>query len=199
MTRYFIIGLLFSYVTLTAQNIGSIEGVINDLGMKETLPFASVKLLKEDSLEVFQVSTTNFDGEYSFSDIPVGTYSIRTTYVGYPDLLLTNILISEERSKLFIDLEYPEDVQVVIAATVSQERLIKIEHHIPIIEEDAPKRGVILGVKDIKKMNTRSVRRITAPMYSPPPYHEERKKRKKKFFWMKAMSKNHSKPLDNSP
>ena len=57
---------------------GTIRGWVRDSKTGAPLPGATV-LLKGTSLG----SSTDLDGRYSIADIPAGTYTVRTSYVGY--------------------------------------------------------------------------------------------------------------------
>ena len=63
--------------TLWAQT-GSLTGTITDAESGETIPGANILLV-----ELGRGAASNADGEYTISKVPVGTYTLRVTFVGY--------------------------------------------------------------------------------------------------------------------
>ena len=62
---------------------GKVHGVVQDAATQQSVPFASVALIKaRDSSLVLGVET-NDKGEFSFNDVPRGRYLIRITGIGY--------------------------------------------------------------------------------------------------------------------
>jgi Ca-activated chloride channel homolog len=60
----------------------SISGVITDNKSKELIPFANVKLFKNDSV-LLTTTTSDINGEYCFTNLSAGNYKIQVEYVGY--------------------------------------------------------------------------------------------------------------------
>lgn len=87
---YFLL-LPFSIPLLWAQS--TIEGVVIDTDFGDILPFANVVLLDQNNGNaIVEGSTTDFDGKFSFTDLPVGTYTLEVSYVGYANTQITDIL-----------------------------------------------------------------------------------------------------------
>ena len=57
---------------------GAITGTVTDAEQGETIPGANVALA-----ELNRGAATNIDGEYTIENVPVGTYTLRVTFVGY--------------------------------------------------------------------------------------------------------------------
>lgn len=74
---YIVMVCLFTSASAFAQN-GTLTGTVTDSETGETVPGANVLLE-----EIQRGAATNSDGEYRISDIPVGTYTLRVTFVGY--------------------------------------------------------------------------------------------------------------------
>ncbi|MHB1688233.1 MAG: TonB-dependent receptor [Ignavibacteriaceae bacterium] len=70
--------IIFSIATTVLAASGNIEGYIKDVQTGETLPGANV-FLKGTSLG----AATDANGKYVIRNIPVGSYVIRISYVGY--------------------------------------------------------------------------------------------------------------------
>ncbi|MEX0748061.1 MAG: carboxypeptidase-like regulatory domain-containing protein, partial [Rhodothermales bacterium] len=70
--------LLATPVLALAQNTGKLSGVVTDAQTGETLPGANV------IIDGTQMGTaTDVDGNYFILGVPVGTYTIRASFVGY--------------------------------------------------------------------------------------------------------------------
>ncbi|MBN2731256.1 MAG: TonB-dependent receptor [Balneolaceae bacterium] len=69
---------LFLFVQLSwAQSTGTIEGQVTDAS-GETLPSANVYLV-----EIQKGAATDVNGNYTISDIPAGSYTLRVSFIGY--------------------------------------------------------------------------------------------------------------------
>lgn len=68
---------LFTAATALAQT-GSLSGTVTDAESGETLPGANVLIVQLD-----RGASTDVDGNFSIGNIPVGTYTVRITFIGY--------------------------------------------------------------------------------------------------------------------
>ncbi|WP_340106241.1 SusC/RagA family TonB-linked outer membrane protein [Rhodohalobacter sp. 8-1] len=68
--------LLFTFQLAYSQ--GSVSGTVTDARTGESLPGVSVVLT-----EIQRGASTNIDGEYTISDVPSGSYTLRASFVGY--------------------------------------------------------------------------------------------------------------------
>lgn len=71
-----LLSVLFLPMALFAQ--GAIEGTVTDQRTGESLPGATVFLVELD-----RGASTDIDGQYSFSNLAPGTYTLQVTFVGY--------------------------------------------------------------------------------------------------------------------
>ena len=81
------------------QKSGMIEGAVRDAETGEALPLATVRILGAS----FSV-TADPNGEFRLSELPAGQYTLQVSYVGYEDLVLRKVDISEGQ-RLWIPLE----------------------------------------------------------------------------------------------
>ncbi len=70
--------ILLKYFTVLASGTGNIEGYVKDAQTGEALPGASV-FLKGTSMGI----ATETNGTYAIRNVPVGSYVIRASYIGY--------------------------------------------------------------------------------------------------------------------
>ena len=142
--------------TLAYSQSQSIQGRIYDANTNEGLPFANVILLKDGIQKAG--TTTDLDGNYSFTGFDPGVYSVEAVYVGYPNARIEGVSVSASQS-LPLDIEMAEaeggvsleDLEVVVKA-----------YKIPLIRQDETASGNTLGGEDIKKLPTRSVGTLIA-------------------------------------
>lgn len=83
MKNYLYIGLMIISIMITNISVAQVGGVVTDAESKEPLSNATV-ILKSDAME--EVAQTNLQGEYFFSKIPKGNYTINVSYIGYENL-----------------------------------------------------------------------------------------------------------------
>lgn len=68
---------LFVCAVTYAQS-GIVTGVVTDATTGETMPAVTIQIV-----ELSQGTATNIDGEYTIINVPVGTYTLKATFVGY--------------------------------------------------------------------------------------------------------------------
>ncbi|MCK6618827.1 MAG: carboxypeptidase-like regulatory domain-containing protein [Cyclobacteriaceae bacterium] len=113
---FFLITLLVSY-TLQAQNLTqTLRGKIIDQVTQTPLPGATVIILNTDPL---MGATTDVDGEFKILKLPIGTYAIRVTFVGYKDFVLPNVVVNSGK-EVVLNIPIEEDIvqmeEIVITA-----------------------------------------------------------------------------------
>ncbi len=103
-----LIFLLFNFITS-----GQIKGIVVD-DHNHPLPSATLILLP-DSIP----SITNNKGRFSFSNLSLGLYEIRTSYLGYKDVI-TQIDIKDGRSKEVRIVMIPDD-EIIETLIITEE------------------------------------------------------------------------------
>ncbi len=120
---------------LCAQSLTqTIRGTVVDKISKTTLPGASVVLLGSNPLIG---TTSDFDGNFKILNVPVGTHSIRVSFVGYKEITIANIIVNSGKEVVFT-ATIDEDI------TQLQEIVVK-----PDIEKNKP-------LNDMATMSTRT-------------------------------------------
>ncbi|MGK0388117.1 MAG: hypothetical protein ACI94Y_000845, partial [Maribacter sp.] len=123
--KYFWITFLFAiqitYAQITyAQNTGAISGTILDKNSQETLIGATL------SVEGTELGTsTDIDGSYRVEGIPVGSYNIVATYVGYKSFTKFNIVVTSGNDNI-INFQMEEESVELEGAVVTSNRSISI-------------------------------------------------------------------------
>ena len=112
--------LIFLSIIAYSQ-IGTVEGVVLDKELDNSpLPFANV-FVKGTSIG----TTTDFDGNFSLSDIPSGTYTIVFSFVGYETLNLDNVVVEPNKfTQLSVGLGPGTNLldEVIVQVVTSRER-----------------------------------------------------------------------------
>jgi hypothetical protein len=75
--------------TAHAQNTGKIEGFVTDAKTGEPLPGVNV-IIPGSSMG----AATDLEGHYYIINVPVGTYEVRASMVGYAAITKTNVLVT---------------------------------------------------------------------------------------------------------
>ncbi|PZX53243.1 TonB-dependent receptor [Algoriphagus chordae] len=104
-----VLGLIFFMAinSLQAQHLTqTIRGTVIDQITKAPMPGATVVVLGSDPLIG---TTTDVDGDFKLADLPLGTYSLKASFIGFKEIVFPNIqLNSGKEVVLIIPLE--EDI-----------------------------------------------------------------------------------------
>lgn len=102
--------LLFLSVTLYAQNNGIINGKVTDKETTNPVPEATVSIVNTSLKTV-----TNAQGNFQFTDIPLGTYELKVTCLGYEAFIHTDVVVNSSR---------PADVQIeLLLSNITTEQI----------------------------------------------------------------------------
>lgn len=87
---------LFISATSFSQNLGMLKGNITDKETGEPLPFVRISLEKSPEVPIHR-ATTDFDGNFKFSNIKSDTFNIRIQFIGYTTQIFENIYIAPDQ------------------------------------------------------------------------------------------------------
>lgn len=158
MIRYFILFSLFlgGISTTWAQTTGSLQGKLTDEDSEETLPFATMALMQDDNQ--IAVIQSDYDGNYHFGNINVGTYSLVIVYTGYPSKTITDISISADQVRL-MDITISSVVTTEVIEVPAFDPIIKHDEHGGGAKRDAefiennPERGIGSAITSTATVN----------------------------------------------
>jgi len=142
--------LIFS-LSAVAQS-GTIKGKIYDKATKEPLPFASV--VAESNGANKGGSQSDFDGEYTIKPLPAGEYTVKVSYVGYNDLVITGVVVSVDKIT-FSDLSLSKKV-------VETKEVEIVAYKVPLIDKGNPAVQSTVTREEIEAAPTRDVRSVAA-------------------------------------
>lgn len=95
--------LIFTFSVNSQTSTGSITGTVLDKSSGQPLESADVTLLRAPDSTVIKGTTTDKEGKFSFSEIPFGKYSVRSSFVGYSTVNAKGIILSTENSAVNLD------------------------------------------------------------------------------------------------
>ena len=131
---------------------GAIKGKIFDKATKEPLPFASVTAELGNAQK--GGAQSDFDGEFNIKPLPAGEYTIRISYVGYNDLVITGVLVSNDKIT-FQDLP--------VSKKVVESKEIEIgAYQVPLIDKGNPSSSTTVSREDIASAPSRDVKAVAA-------------------------------------
>jgi hypothetical protein len=118
MKKYIlIIFLCISQITFAQNNKQKIRGVITDKLSQTTLPGAAVQLINAADKKG---TTSDSKGNYSLSDLSPDRYELKISYLGYKDVLVSNVVVTSGKETI-LDIAMEENVtdlnEVVVTAS----------------------------------------------------------------------------------
>jgi len=75
------------------NDVGTISGVVVNHMTQERLPSANVQVLSTQ-----RGAATDPDGRFAVKDLPIGTYQLKVSLVGYQTLVLTDVVVAVSRA-----------------------------------------------------------------------------------------------------
>jgi hypothetical protein len=82
----------------------TLRGTVRDRDSGQPLPFASVVILETDPMRGM---ITDLQGRFRFEKLPVGRYTLKVSYVGYEEAVLSELLLGSAR-ELVVEVDIRE-------------------------------------------------------------------------------------------
>ncbi len=96
----------------------TIRGTVIDRESKFPMPFASIELLDTDPR---MGTMTDLKGVFELKNVPVGRYSVRVTYVGYEDAVLSEVVVGSAK-EVVLSMEIAESSQSIGEVSVTMKK-----------------------------------------------------------------------------
>ncbi len=117
-----LISILITF-TVGAQNfIQTVRGQVIDKVTQNSLPGATVVVVGTSPLVG---STTDVDGNFKLSNIPIGNISLRVSFIGYKEIVLSNIVVNSGK-EVVLSIPLEEDItqmdEIVITPDVDKDK-----------------------------------------------------------------------------
>ncbi len=152
MARYLL--LFFSLLITGAGAIAqtSLQGKVTDQETGEPILFGSVAIFKNGVL--MTGTETDFDGNYSITEIDPGTYDVEVSYVGYAKQRVTGVKVLAGKANR-LDIEMSSEGVVL-------DEVVVTEYRVPLVEQDNTTSGSVITSDQIKNLPTRNINALAA-------------------------------------
>ncbi|HPI37945.1 MAG TPA: TonB-dependent receptor [Ignavibacteriaceae bacterium] len=120
MNRWLMIMFLLMGIQINSQQSGLIMGKVTDATTKQPIPGVNVFLLGT----TFGAATDD-KGEYSIRNIPVGSYQLRASAIGYDPTVKTDVIINAARPAM-IDFQLKESIIELGSVEVTADYFTKV-------------------------------------------------------------------------
>jgi len=145
----FITFTLLSVTFLTAQS--SLEGKVIEAESGEPVIFGNVAIYKNGVL--ITGTETDFDGNYSMSNIDPGTYDVEASYIGFQPQRQTGVVVLAGKA---IKLDFQLSTGVLLDV------IEIVEYTVPLIEQDNTTSGGIVTSEKIQNLPLRNINALAA-------------------------------------
>lgn len=142
--------LLFSVVAFSQT---SIQGKITEQASGEPVLFATIALMKNDV--ILRGTESDFDGNYSFSDIDPGTYAIEVSFLGLTTQRIQGVIAKAGKVNVVDVVMSEESTLLDIGVEI-------IDYKVPLVEFDNTTQGKALTAESIQNLPTKNIGAIAA-------------------------------------
>ncbi|HMB89433.1 MAG TPA: TonB-dependent receptor [Rhodothermales bacterium] len=143
----FVLLLLAMPVLAFAQNTGKLAGIITDAQTGDPLPGATV-VLEGTTLG----TAADVDGSYFIIGVPVGTYNIQASFVGYQTVTVQNVEINAG---------YTRDQNFELSPGLELDEIV-VEYERPLIQKDALGAPRVITGEEIENLPIRGVASVAS-------------------------------------
>jgi len=98
-------------------------------------------------------AATDLDGYYSILNVPVGTYTVRSSYIGYKEMVYNNVAVS---------LDLTTELNFEMERTTLEFEQVVVTAERPMIRKDATNTNIIKSADEIANMPLRGMQEIAA-------------------------------------
>lgn len=139
--------LLVTPALALAQNTGRLAGVVTDASTGEPLPGANVIITGT------QLGTaTDVDGSYYIIGVPVGTYDIQASFVGFQEQTVENVEINAG---------YTRELDFALTAGAELDEIV-VEYERPLIQRDAVGATRVVTGEELQNLPIRGVAQVAS-------------------------------------
>ncbi len=118
LTLLLLLGAAFSLHAQSALPTQTVRGTLLDAASRAPLPGANVVLVGSDPLVG---TSTDADGRFRLTKVPVGRIRLKITLVGYEDLMLGEVLVNAGKETV-LELALTESLRQLAEVTVAYKR-----------------------------------------------------------------------------
>ena len=115
--------LFFTITFLFTQAQSTIKGALKD-NNGEVVPFANIALYSALDSNLVKVETSTDNGSFKISNIKKGTYFLKATFIGFPELVIPSINLKDKETKDLANLTFKVQAEELAGYTVTEERVM---------------------------------------------------------------------------
>ena len=149
MNRFFssllAIGITITSLAQAPTGKGKISGIIIDSSNQQPVEFATVALTDPGSDKPINGAVCDEKGKFAITKVSNGTYKIIVSFIGYENLVMDNVVISDKKSSIDIgNVKLNSTSKELEAVVVEGQRSLveeKVDRTIYNAENDATARG----------------------------------------------------------
>ena len=130
-----------------AQNTGKLTGTVTDAETGEPLPGANVIIQGTQ-----RGAATNVDGQYTILGIPVGSYDVQASFVGYTPVTVNDVEINSG---------YTRELNFSLQPGTQLEEVV-VQYERPLIQDDAIGSARVVSGEDLENLPVRGVTDVAA-------------------------------------
>lgn len=146
--RIFAFIILLVPILVYSGTTGKISGAVTDQATGE--PMVGVNIVVEGTV---LGAATSSDGYYTILNVPVGSYTLRASYIGYAEVVIQNMVVS-------VDLTTRQDIAMETTTIAGAEVVVTAEA--PMIRRDATNTNIIRSGEEIDALPTRGVQAVAS-------------------------------------
>ncbi len=150
-TLLFFTLFLFSASVILAQS-ATLIGKVTEKNSGEPVLFGSVALYQNGVLE--GGTETDFDGNYSFSNLDPGTYAVEFSYLGLQTARVEGVTVFAGKV-ITVNAEMEEE-------GILLEQVVVTSYKVPLVEQDNTTQGGTLTSDQIRSLPTRNINALAA-------------------------------------
>lgn len=144
--------ILFLFIGGMAFSQTTIQGKVTEEATGEAVLFATIALYKNDVL--MSGTESDFDGNYSFSDIDPGTYDIEVSFLGLVTQRIKGVIAKAGKVNL-VNVVMKEESQLLDVIDI-------VDYKVPLVEFDNTTQGKALTAESIQNLPTKNISAIAA-------------------------------------
>jgi len=138
--------LVLALVPAGASTGGKIAGVVTDARTGDALPNANVQLVGADL-----GTTADEEGRFFILNVPVGSYVLRATYIGYAPVQIEQLRVATDLTT---------DVEIAMSSSDIQVDEVIIKAERPIIDKNATNAVRIIDAEDLEALPLRGTTEV---------------------------------------
>jgi outer membrane receptor protein involved in Fe transport len=124
---------------------GKIAGVVFDSTSMAPVEFATVVLVNQRTKQQINGTITDMDGSFKLTEIPLGTYDLELSFLGYESKTIQNIALTKEKPDVDLgNISFSSESQLLDEITVVDQKTL-VENKIDKIVYNAEKDATTVG------------------------------------------------------